>query len=126
MPYGLDWPAGSAGAASTASNASSFSYAFTPLVAFGAVGVLVVVLRWAYRRGGSLVPPPPRPGRPDEYGLLVSIAAPQTATQAEEAMERLEQGGVRVTLAGTSSGPRLMVFADDESRARALLAQPPV
>ena len=117
MAHGLDWPAGSA---------SSFTYAFTPLVAFGAIGVLVVLLRWAYRRGGSLVPAPSRPGRPDEYGLLVSVAAPQTATEAEEAMERLEGGGVRVTLAGTVAGPRLMVFADDESRARLLLSQPPV
>ena len=73
------------------------------------------LLRWAYRRGGSLVPPPPAPGRPDEYGLLVSIAAPQTATDAEAAIERLEQAGVRVTLAATSAGPRLMVFADDEA-----------
>jgi hypothetical protein len=67
-----------------------------------------------------------RPGRPDESGLLVSIAAPHTATEAEEAMERLEHGGIRVTLASTSAGPRLMVFADDESTARALLSQPPV
>lgn len=117
MPHGLSWPAGPA---------SSLSYAFGPLVAFTAVGVLIVVLRWAYARGGSLVPPPPRTGRPDEYGLLVPIAAPQTATEAETAMERLERGGVRVTLAGTSSGPRLMVFADDEERARTLLTQPPV
>ncbi len=117
MPHGLTWPAGPA---------TSISYAFGPVVAFGAIGLLVVVLRWAYRRGGSLVPPPPRPGRPDEYGLLVSIAAPQTATEAELAMDRLERGGVRVTLAGTSAGPRLMVFADDEVRARTLLSQPPV
>ena len=96
-------------------------YAFGPLVAFTAVGLLVLVLRWASRRGGSLVPPPARPGRPDEYGLLVSIAAPQTATEAEEAIERLEHAGVRVTLASTSAGPRLLVFRDDEDRARRLL-----
>jgi hypothetical protein len=101
-------------------------YAFGPLVAFAVVGLLALVLRWAYRRGGSLVPPPPAQGRPDEYGLLVSIAAPQTATDAEAAIERLEEAGVRVTLAATSAGPRLMVFVDDEARARRLLSQPPI
>jgi hypothetical protein len=105
--------------------AGALSYAFAPLVAFLVVGLLALVLRWAFRRGGSLVPPPAQPGRPDEYGLLVSIAAPQDATAAEAAMERLELAGVRVTLATTSSGPRLMVFADDEARARRLLAQGP-
>ena len=105
--------------------AGEYSYAFAPLVAFLAIGVLALVLRWASRRGGSLVPPPAHPGRPDEYGLLVSIAEPHTATEAEEAMERLELAGVRVTLASTSSGPRLMVFADDAARARRLLAQGP-
>lgn len=105
--------------------AGAYSYAFAPLVAFLAIGVLALVLRWASRRGGSLVPPPAHPGRPDEYGLLVSIAEPHTATEAEEAMERLELAGVRVTLASTSAGPRLMVFADDAARARRLLAQGP-
>ena len=105
--------------------ASSFSYAFGPVIAFAAVGVLALVLRWAYRRGGSLVPPPAQPGRPDEYGLLVSIAAPIGPGEAEAAISRLEEAGVRVTLASTSAGPRLMVFADDEARARRLLIQPP-
>jgi hypothetical protein len=98
-------------------------YAFGPLVAFTAVGLLVLVLRWASRRGGSLVPPPSRPGRPDEYGLLVSIAEPHTATEAEAAIGRLEEAGVRVTLASTSAGPRLLVFRDDEARARRLLSR---
>ena len=117
MPSGLSWPAGPA---------SALSYAFGPVVAFAAVALLVLILRWANARGTSLIPPPPRSGRPDEYGLLVPITAPQTATEAEDALDRLERGGVRATLADTSSGPRLMVFADDEARARMLLAQPPV
>jgi hypothetical protein len=109
----------------SATDASAYSYAFGPIVAFGVVGVLVLVLRWAFGRGGSLVPPAPHPGRPDEYGLLVSVAEPRTATEAEAAIERLEDAGVRVTLASTVAGPRLMVFADDEVRARRLLAQGP-
>jgi hypothetical protein len=104
---------------------AGLSYAFGPLVAFAGVGVLIAVLRWAYARGGSLVVGPSRPGRPDEYGLLVPISAPQSATEAADALERLDSGGVRATLASTSSGPRLMVFADDEALARRLLAQPP-
>ena len=83
--------------------AGAISYAFAPLVAFLVVGVLALVLRWAFRRGGSLVPPPAQPGRPDEYGLLVSIAAPQTATEAEAA--------TRVPAAGTRWGEEPRRFA---------------
>lgn len=102
----------------------SFSYVSGPLVAFGAVGVLALILRWSYRRGGSLVAPPPRPGRSDEYGLLVAVATPRTAADGTDLQRRLEAAGVRATVADTREGPRLMVFAADEERARSLLAAP--
>jgi hypothetical protein len=91
------------------------------LVAFGVVGVLALVLRWAFSRGSSVVRRPASPGRVDEYGLLVPVAAPRTYDAADLERRALEAAGIRVTLAQTLAGPRLMVFAEDVSRARAVL-----
>lgn len=100
------------------------SFVFEPLVAFAGVGILVLLLRWAFSRGGSLVARPPRPGTPDEYGLLVPIAAPKTESDGQAQLQALEQAGLRATLADTKEGRRLMVFAGDEDHARAILGQP--
>ena len=103
----------------------SLSYVFVPLMAFAAVGVLALVLRWAYARGGSLVQRPARRGRPDDYGLLVPVLTPAGSREAEEARRRLALQGVRVTVTETADGPRVLVFEADAERARGLLAQPP-
>jgi hypothetical protein len=100
-----------------------FSFVFVPLVAFACVGVLALLLRWAFGRGGSLVAAPPRRGSPQEYGLLVPVAAPRTAVDGEALRRKLEAGGLRVTLANTVEGPRLLVFPADEAQARALLEE---
>ena len=100
----------------------SFSYAFGPIVALVLVGVFVVILRWAFRRGSSVVAAPARPGSADEYGLLVAISVPPTYVEGEINRRRLEDAGIRATLATTIDGPRIMVWPEDESRARALLA----
>jgi hypothetical protein len=100
----------------------SYSYGFGPLVALGVVGALVLVLRWAFSGGGSLVERRSRQGREDEYGLLVAIAAPATFVEGEVLRRTLEDAGLRATLATTTEGPRLMVFRRDEPAARRLLA----
>jgi hypothetical protein len=88
------------------------------------LGVLVLLLRWAFTDGArsSLVAARPRVGRSDEYGLLVAIAAPGTYIEGELACRRLEQAGIRATLVTTADGPRVMVFREQESAARQLLA----
>ena len=101
----------------------SYSYLFGPLVAFGAVGVLVLLLRWTFSRGSSLVARPGTPGREDAYGLLVAIAAPGTYVEGELMRRRLLDAGIRAMLAQTLDGPRVMVFPEDEPVARALLAR---
>ena len=98
-----------------------YSYLFAPLVALGAVGVLVLLLRWAFGRGGSLVERRPRAGAETDYGLLVPVAAPPTYAEAEIMRLRLEDAGLRATVARTTGGPRLMVFAEDANQARGLL-----
>ncbi len=100
----------------------SFSYVFGPLVAIGLIGLFVLILRWAFSRGGSLVAAAPTPGADHEYGLLVPVASPPTYIEGEVLRRRLEDGGVRANLATTTDGPRVMVWPSDEARARELLA----
>lgn len=100
------------------------SYVFAPLVAFAAVGVLALLLRWAFGHGTSVVAIPVRPGRPDDYGLLVPVAAPADDAAGEALRRRLSEHGVRVTLARTRDGTRVLVFPDDADLARRLLGGP--
>ena len=100
-----------------------YSYLFGPVVALAAVGVLMLLLRWTFRRGGSLVERRVAPGDPGDYGTLVSVASPSTYVEGEMLRRALLDGGLRATLAQTSEGPRVMVFPDDETAARRLLTQ---
>lgn len=88
------------------------------------LGVLVLLLRWTYGSSGrtSLVERRAVPGRSSEYGLLVAIAAPGTYIEGELSCQRLEGAGIRATLVTTTDGPRVMVFREDETIARQLLA----
>ena len=101
---------------------NSFSFAFGPLVAVVLVGVFAVILRWAFRRGSSVVAAPPRPGPDGDYGLLVPVAAPSSYVEGELLRRLLEDRGVRANLATTLDGPRLMVWPADEANARRVLA----
>lgn len=102
---------------------TSYSYAIGPIMAFVFLGVLILLLRWAFRRGVSVVAAPPRRGSTDEYGLLVPIATPPTYVEGEIMRRQLEDAGIRATLAQTLDGPRVMVWPGDEVRARAQLGK---
>jgi hypothetical protein len=108
----------------TVRSASSWSFVISPLVAFAGIGVLSLLLRWAFGRGGSLVAAPPRPGAPSDYGLLVAVHAPRSEAEGEAMRNALAAHGLRGTVTHTVTGLRLMVFAADEERARAILASP--
>jgi hypothetical protein len=87
------------------------------------VGVLAVLLRWAYGgRRRSLVERRPSPGGVDDYGLMVSVASPGTFIEGEVSRQRLEHAGIRAQLVTTTEGPRLMVLREQEALARQLLA----
>jgi hypothetical protein len=94
------------------------------LLVVAVVGVLVLLLRWAYSGSGrsSLVERRPRMGHSNEYGLLVAISAPGTYIEAEVMRRRLEDAGIRAALITTADGPRVMVFPENEIVARQLLA----
>ncbi len=104
--------------------AGSYNFMVGPAMAFAVVGVLALLLRWAYGgHGSSLVERLPRRGSSSEYGLLVAIASPGSFVEGELLRRRLEDAGVRATLVSTDDGPRLMVFAEAEKRARGILAR---
>ncbi|RAG82809.1 hypothetical protein DN069_25500 [Streptacidiphilus pinicola] len=91
------------------------------LAPFLVVGVLVLLLRWTWGKGHSVVQRTPHAGRPNEYGLLVPVAAPADDAETQAVGARLDRAGIRYTLAATKAGTRVMVFEDDAERARALL-----
>ncbi len=99
----------------------SFSYAFGPVLALLAVGVLTLLLRWTFSHGHSLVERRPAVGTPTEYGLLVPVAEPATFVEAELLRRRLSDAGLRATLAPTTEGPRVLVFPEDVKAARLVL-----
>ena len=102
--------------------ANSFSYLFGPIVAFIGVGAMVLVLRWAYARGSSVVAAPAKSGATDEYGLLVCVASPTDYIQGEIVRRKLEENGIRANLAQTLDGPKIMVWPRDRERATSLLS----
>ncbi len=96
---------------------------FGPLVALVIMAVMILLLRWAFSRGGSLVADEPTPGRPDQYGLMVPVAAAQDYVRAEMQRRMLVDQGVKVNLVRTTEGPQLMVWKKDRDRALELLNQ---
>ncbi len=104
----------------------NLSYLFGPLTAFAVVGLLMLLLRWAFSgRSTSLVARRPVAGRTGEYGLLVPVASPATFVEGELLRRRLEDAGLRATLVSTAEGPRVMVFPESERVARAIIGQGP-
>ena len=99
-----------------------YAYLWVPMLTFLIVGLLALVLRWvAPGRRTTLISARPRPGRPHEYGLLVTVATPASEEEAQRLIRRLTSGGVQATVAHTVDGRRIMVWPDDAERARNLL-----
>lgn len=102
------------------------SYLWGPIVASGVIGLLILVLRWAFSgNNDSLLAKRTRMGSDSEYGLLVVVARPGTAAAGETMRALLEREGIRGTLTTTTNGLRLMVFPEQAARAREILAEPP-
>ena len=99
----------------------SYSYAFGPLASLLALLVIILLLRWTFSPGRSLVERRSAPGAEDEYGLLVPVASPATYVEAELVRRRLLEHSIRATLAPTTVGPRVMVWPKDADIAREVL-----
>jgi hypothetical protein len=103
----------------------SVSFVWTPLVAFLALGVLALLLRWAFSPGRSLVARRPRPGASTDYGLLVPVATPPTVIQAELVRRHLVEHGIRATLVPATDGPTVLVWPKDAAIAQDILRTDP-
>lgn len=88
---------------------------------FFAVGILALILKWAFARGKSVVERTPRIGNEDEYGALVVVASPNNHIEGEILRLKLVDAKIKATLTQTKDGPRVFVFPSDEKIARAIL-----
>lgn len=94
----------------------SATYVLGPLLIAALLGVLLLVVRWAFGRG------PAAAGRPrPEYGLLQPVAAARTTDQLEPVRLALDSAGIRCTVSRATDGHRLLVWPDDAARARDLV-----
>jgi hypothetical protein len=90
------------------------------LVALAVVGVLALVLRWAYPRDR---PPPAAFHVGGDYGLLTEIVGDASAADGRRVVALLRDAGIRATVTGTgrTGRVRILVFPADAERARALI-----
>lgn len=94
---------------------TSYSFLVGPLIACGALLVIILMCRWVF------APPKrrPRPVTPPvDHGLLVPVASVRTRDDAEMLRGVLREAGIRSTLAGSD----VLVFPADAPRARDLVS----
>jgi len=91
------------------------------LAGFPAVLFLIFMLRWTSARGKSLVERSAKAGNENEYGTLIPVASPLNHIEGEIVRQKLIAVGIKATLAHTKDGPRILVFPQEESAARAHL-----
>jgi len=94
---------------------------FSSLAGFAVLGVLILLLRWTFSRGSSLIEKPSQVGEEGEYGLLKVVATPTNHIEGEMLRQKLAAHGIKATLTQTKSGPKLFVFPDEEKAAAAIL-----
>ncbi len=94
---------------------------FMSLAGFPAVLFLILILKWTSAKGKSLVERTPTVGSEDDYGTLIAVAEPNNHIEGEILRQKLIAVGIKATLAQTKQGPRLFVFPQEESAARAHL-----
>lgn len=98
--------------------AAGQSYLLGPLVAFLTVGVLALVLRWAYGTSRTALPPAPGDG---DFGLLREVATVADQAEANALRAVLSDAGIRSTSGPAEHGRiRVMVFSSDLDHARRL------
>ena len=93
----------------------------TSFAGFFVLGILIILLRWAFSRGKSVVERPSTKGNEDEYGLLEVVAAPSNHIEGEILKRTLNEHGIKATLTQTKQGPRIMVFPEEVKAAQAIL-----
>jgi hypothetical protein len=91
------------------------------LSGFLVVGILAIILRWAYSSNNSLIERGKKIGRDDQYGLLKIAASPKNHIEGEMLRQKLLSVGIKATLSQTNTGPKILVFEKDLKIAKATL-----
>jgi hypothetical protein len=94
---------------------------FKSFAGFVVIALFILILRWAFSTGHSLVERPSKRGKADEYGLFVPVASPSNFIEGEILRQKLIAVGIKANLTQTLEGPRVMVFKADAKTARAIL-----
>ena len=88
---------------------------------FLVVGVMAVILKWAFSGNKSVIEKDKRIGHEDEYGLPRFAHSPKNHIEGEMLRQKLIAVGIKATLSQTKSGPKLLVFEKDLKIAKATL-----
>jgi len=110
---------------------SSYHYLVSPLVAAGALGVIVLICRWVFsttHRDDRTARRLDKARARGDYGLLVPVAQVRTPDDAAMLRAVLHDAGIRCTVgeaAGDQQGLALLVFRADAERARDLVSSRP-
>lgn len=101
---------------------TSAEYLLGPLFVLLLVGGLVLLLRWAFSRGGSLVRrTDPSPASPDTFGLLTQVHTSSAYADARRVVELLTRQRIKATAAHTTNGWTVYVWPADVEAARDLI-----
>lgn len=100
----------------------SYSFIYGPLMGAFLIGVLILLLRWTFSRGHSLVERKVKPSTPDNYGILVEVTRPVSLIDGEMLKQQLNAVGIKATVALTVDGVQLMVWPKDLAKAKRTLA----
>lgn len=104
---------------------SSYHYLLGPLVAVGAMGVLLLVCRWVFstdHRDDRTTRRLQKAMSAGDFGLLVPVSAVRTRDDAEMLRGVLQAGGIRASVSSDELEHVVMVFSKDEARARLLVS----
>jgi hypothetical protein len=110
---------------------SSYHYLVGPLVAAGALGVIILICRWVFsttHRDDRTARRLEKARARGDYGLLVPITSVRTPDDAAMLRTVLHDAGIRCTVgetAGDSPGLAVLVFRADAERARDLVSSRP-
>ena len=88
---------------------------------FLVVGVMAVILKWAFSGNKSVIEKDKRIGHEDEYGLLIVAHSHKNHIEGEMLRQKLIAVAIKATLSQTKAGPKLLVFEKDLQIAKATL-----
>ena len=76
------------------------------LSGFLVVGVMILILRWAFSGNKSVIERDKKIGNEDEYGLLRVAHSPKNHIEGEMLRQKLLSVGIKATLSQTKNGPK--------------------